>query len=66
MSVQAILEALVVLISASIAAASLTAALSFLREREWPAAGFLWLVASTTITYGMMAMTIVRNLFRGT
>jgi len=63
---QAIIEALVVLLSASIAAASLTAALNFLREREWPAAGFLSLVASTAITYGMMAMVIVRNLFRGT
>lgn len=60
---QALVEAVVVLVAASIAAASLTAALGFVQEREWPAVGFLSLVASTAITYGMMLMAIVRAVF---
>ncbi len=60
-----VLEFAVVLTSASIAAASLTAAFNFVQEREWPAVGFLSLAASTAITYGMMLLTIVRGLFGG-
>ena len=62
-TMQAVLEAIVVLVASSIAAASFTAALSFLRERQWPAVGFLSLVASTAITYGMLLMAIVRGVF---
>jgi hypothetical protein len=60
---QMVLEAVVVLGSASVAAAGLTAALNFVYEREWPAVMFLVLLASTVITYGMMILSIVQRVF---
>jgi hypothetical protein len=60
---QVVLEAVVVLGFSSIAAAGLTAALGFVQEREWPAVGFLVLLATTTITYGMMILSIVQGVF---
>ena len=62
---QLALELFVVLVSSSLAAASLTAALNFVQEREWPAVGFLSLAASTAVTYGMMALAIVRAVYSG-
>jgi hypothetical protein len=57
------LESTVVLASSSLAAAALTAALGYLREREWPAAVFLLVAAFSVIWYGMIFLMIVRNVF---
>ncbi len=55
------LESTVVLAFSSIAAAALTVALGYLREREWPAVVFLLLAAFSVIWYGMIFLMIVRN-----
>jgi hypothetical protein len=63
MATQFALESTVVLASSSLAAAALTAALGFMREREWPAVVFLLAAALSVIWYGMIFMIVVRSAF---
>ena len=56
-------ESTVVLAFSSLAAAAITAALGYTREREWPAVVFLLVAAMSTISYGMIFMTVVRAVF---
>ena len=63
MQTQLALESTVVLATSSVAAAALTAALGYTREREWPAVVFLLIAAASTIWYGMIFMTVVRSVF---
>ena len=60
---QLAIESTVVLAFSSLAAAAITAALGYLREREWPAVVFLLVAAMSTISYGMIFMTIVRAVY---
>ena len=63
MQTQLALESTVVLASSSLAAAAITAALGYVREREWPAAVFLLVAATTVIWYGMIFMIVVRSVY---
>ena len=54
------LESTVVIATASLAAASLTAAFEYFTEREWHAVVFLTLAASVFVWYGYVAMVVVR------
>ncbi len=63
MQAQFALESTVVLAFSSIAAAAITAALGYVREREWPAVVFLLVAATSTISYGMICLTVVRLAF---
>ncbi len=63
MQTQLAVESTVVLAFASLAAAAITGALSYMREREWPAVVFLLVAAMSTISYGMICMTVVRAVF---
>jgi hypothetical protein len=60
---QMILEAFVVFLVATLTAGSLTAAFSYLMEREWPAVVFLSLAAFSTIWYGIIVLVVVRAAF---
>jgi hypothetical protein len=63
MPVQLALESTVVLASASLAAAALTAAYEFLSEREWHAVIFLTLAASVAVWYGYVGLYVVRAVY---
>ena len=56
-------ESTVVLAFSSLAAAAITAALGYTREREWPAVVFLLVAAMSTISYGMIFLTVVRAVY---
>ena len=60
---QLVMEAVVVFLTASLTAGSLTAAFSYLVEREWPAVVFLTLAACSTVWYGFIALVVVRAAF---
>jgi hypothetical protein len=60
---QLVLEAFVVFLVASLTAGSLTAAFTYLMEREWPAVVFLSLAAFSTVWYGYIALVVVRAAF---
>jgi hypothetical protein len=61
--VQLALESTVVVGTAALAAAALTAAFEFLSEREWHAVIFLMLAASVSVWYGFVALIVVRAVF---
>jgi hypothetical protein len=61
--VQLALESTVVLATASLAAASLTAAFEYFTEREWHAVVFLTLAASVFVWYGYVGLVVVRSVF---
>jgi hypothetical protein len=60
---QLTLEALVVFLIACLTAGSLTAAYTYLVEREWPAVVFLTLAALSTVWYGVIVLVVVRAAF---
>jgi hypothetical protein len=62
-SMQLVMEAFVVFLTASLTAGSLTAAFNYLVEREWPAVVFLTLAAFSTVWYGFIALVVVRAAF---
>jgi hypothetical protein len=61
--VQIALESTVVIATAALAAAALTAAVEFFTEREWHAVIFLTLAASVSVWYGFVALLVVRSVF---
>ena len=63
MPVQLALESTVVIAAAALAAASLTAAIEYLADREWHAVVFLTLAASVFVWYGYVALVVVRSVF---
>ena len=60
---QLFLEAIVVFLTASLTAGSLTAAFNYLMEREWPAVVFLSMAACSTVWYGVIVLVVVRAAF---
>lgn len=62
-SMQLVMEAFVVFLTASLTAGSLTAAFNYLVEREWPAVVFLTLAAFSTVWYGIIVLVVVRAAF---
>lgn len=63
MQTQFAVESTVVLAFSSLAAAAITGALGYTREREWPAVIFLLVAAMSTISYGMIFLTVVRAVY---
>ncbi len=62
-SMQLVMEAFVVFLTASLTAGSLTAAFNYLVEREWPAVVFLTMAAFSTVWYGIIVLVVVRAAF---
>ncbi len=60
---QLVMEAVVVFLTASLTAGSLTAAFNYLVEREWPAVVFLTMAAFSTVWYGIIMLVVVRAAF---
>ena len=60
---QIFVEAFVVFLTATLTAGSLTAAFTYLVEREWPAVVFLTLAAFSTVWYGVIVLVVVRAVF---
>jgi len=60
---QLFMEAIVVFVTATLTAGSLTAAFNYLIEREWPAVVFLTMAAFSTVWYGVIALVVVRAAF---
>ena len=60
---QIFVEAFVVFLTATLTAGSLTAAFTYLVEREWPAVVFLTLAAFSTVWYGIIVLVVVRAVF---
>jgi hypothetical protein len=58
-----VVEALVVFLVATLTAGSLTAAFTYLVDREWPAVVFLTLAAASTVWYGIILVVVVRAAF---
>ena len=63
MQPQFAVESTVVLAFSTLAATAIWAALGYIREREWPAVVFLLVAAMSTISYGMIFMTVVRAVY---
>jgi len=63
MPTQGVCEGFVVLLTAALAAAALTAAFNYLIDGEWPAVVFLTLAASASLWYGFIALVVVRAAF---
>ena len=62
-SMELVMEAFVVFLTASLTAGSLTAAFNYLVEREWPAVVFLTMAAFSTVWYGIIVLVVVRAAF---
>ena len=60
---QLTVEAFVVFLVATLTAAALTAADTYLVDREWTAVVFLTLAAVSTVWYGVIILVVVRAAF---
>jgi hypothetical protein len=60
---QLTVEAFVVFLVATLTAAALTAAYTYLVDREWTAVVFLTLAAVSTVWYGVIILVVVRAAF---
>lgn len=60
---QLTVEAFVVFLVATLTAAALTAAYTYLVDREWTAVVFLTLAAASTVWYGVIILVVVRAAF---
>ena len=60
---QLTVEAFVVFLVATLTAAALMAAYTYLVDREWTAVVFLTLAAVSTVWYGVIILVVVRAAF---